>query len=269
MKQDIHSGGREILENEVYGFDGALGPDTCLGTCCAHTQCPPSITSLWIGQREFCALLDTGSQVSIISRAAWHQLTVQQQQNAYAEASGLSFLTGLSVISTNVEGIIHLPFKLAETGEEHVFPFALVGDEVIPCYLLLGLNLIRRLKMELNFDMGRFSLESGVQKYNRQLNQEMPQARLCEREHEGQQMPQDYALPAGIQDYFQFSTLLQTVQREIVNLQTNNFTMRLIQEYVLEKVDQKYWTKRCLLPFKRHTMAHIGRHKLIHHIKQH
>ena len=97
---------------------------------------------------EYCCLLDTGAQVSLVSERVIRELN---QSNEKIEIKGSNnTLVGIGEDRQKVNGHVHLQLNVKGYQSEYI-PFAIVSESAIPCCFLLGANFIKANGIELDF----------------------------------------------------------------------------------------------------------------------
>jgi hypothetical protein len=92
---------------------------------------------------NYCALVDTGAQVSLISENAWDMLKVDQGHLVLEDASG-NILTGIDQGVTEVLGIVRLDLKILGVELQSEVPMAVVTGDCLPSCFLLGANFLTK-----------------------------------------------------------------------------------------------------------------------------
>ena len=252
---------------------------------------------LHIGQLTYCALLDTGAQVSVIGESAWQQ--IKQCKSSFRElehADHNSRLEGIGQQSSPIIDIVEITFSIAHAGPPITAPFAIVSDAALPCCVLLGLNVIEQVQTIVNFSDSTMSLiidnETYVHSINLKNTSLISSVATCELS--------DYT-----HDDSSLGCSVLLTDEFIYQLQEGSFALCKLKGLLVEKVSSKRWTHNCLKRFKAHEsslrvaynmlvydtgsrsvpvvpflflvelalkihskMAHIGRHKLIYTLRQ-
>lgn len=284
-------------EDECVSDDSNLEHSECEVACCTHVGDVPVGTSVVIGQRTFCSFADTGAQVSLITMNVWEQLTPEQKQRAGLNTANKPVLGGLGGAMLRVHGIVVLPIRILGVDQEVSCPFALVGNDVIPCCVLLGINALIELRAEMNFHTSQFSVCLSGERYFLPMLVNFASTAL----------PGNSSACVGydIMLFPRKSDRLASLD-DINEIQESNVTMIKLRDLILANVPSTQWTNNCVQRFKRYqsrlrvclgilmydrdgesvpvvpflvmvefvlrthwSMAHIGRCKVIHLVSQH
>ena len=108
----------------------------------------PRVAVSWYGCR-LCALVDSGAELCLISESALERMNVAKEVEI--KKSGTCQLHGFSGKTHVVKETATLKVKLGAFNMEEGHDFAVVPDEVFPHCLLIGLDLLMRLKARLDF----------------------------------------------------------------------------------------------------------------------
>jgi len=117
---------------------------------CMHASVPITSGVLTCGGEQFCYLMDTGAQVSLVGRTVYESLL---NTLASIEISECSYeLIGIGQGNSSVLGTVMLSVQIDCITKE--FCFGVVEDSCIPCCFVLGANFIVDGKLELDFGAG-------------------------------------------------------------------------------------------------------------------
>ena len=120
---------------------------------CGHK--PSAVhTSISVGSKSFCAILDTGAQVSLISDEALRQL--EEEATEIPESFKLRSLASDKV---ETHGSVSFAWKLAGFPASSSVPFGRVSDGVLSACALIGANILRELGVI--FDFGKEQITFG------------------------------------------------------------------------------------------------------------
>ena len=104
-----------------------------------------------IGNHACCAIIDTGAQISLISDTMLQRLTEEDRTNI-SVTEGSVRLRSLGSNSLSTTEVVHCKWSLAGVLTESEIPFGRVKKGVINSCILLGANMIKALKLKINFE---------------------------------------------------------------------------------------------------------------------
>ena len=93
-----------------------------------------------VGQIKFCAMIDTGAEVSVLSQSICEKLR-EQDESLRLEASDCEHVNGINGEETGIFGILKFKFCILDV-EMRGLPFAVVSDVAMPCCAILGANFL-------------------------------------------------------------------------------------------------------------------------------
>jgi hypothetical protein len=141
----VNGGDQEYTRREVKPTS-SCEPDT--GVICCSPKCkhdPPAGVNciLEIGNRTICALIDTGSQVSLIGQGIVESLKEDNQGLEFDEVEN-NVVVGIDGTKTTLKGAVQFDCKIQGFEMTERVPFAIVKDDDMPCCCLLGANFLIR-----------------------------------------------------------------------------------------------------------------------------
>ena len=151
--KNIEENHEAIDDTEGYEEDGVrVMVLTHRALCkCIHKKEESECTSVVsVGNSKFCALLDTGAQVSLITENVFKQLKQENPELPFDELD--ETLVGVGNQKNKVIGITELKLKILNSEVESTVPFAIVKTECLPWCALLGLNFLKINKVILDFE---------------------------------------------------------------------------------------------------------------------
>ena len=104
------------------------------------TQCDPSDhprIDVQIGEKQFCAILDLGAEVSLVRQSVVDKLSDETKENY--EKTTIEAI-GLTGDSGNIEGCIDLHIRLPAGMGDVKYTFGVVNDQLIPNCMLFGID---------------------------------------------------------------------------------------------------------------------------------
>ena len=106
---------------------------------CSHDICDIGCVAT-IGQVKFCAMVDSGAEVSVLSESVCRRL--QEQDNSIEiEECDCNVIRGINGEETVVIGMVKLKLEMMERELEEL-PLAVMPDVVMPCCAILGANFL-------------------------------------------------------------------------------------------------------------------------------
>lgn len=98
-----------------------------------------------------CALIDTGSQVCIITDKMF-TLIKENNPNISLRNAYNHRVAGINSNETRIIGVVDLEPCLSDQRVLHSIPFAVVKEIDLPCCCILGVNFLSRAKITVDFD---------------------------------------------------------------------------------------------------------------------
>ena len=103
-----------------------------------------------VGESKFCALLDTGAQVSLITEEVWNHLKENNKDLKFDIVD--ETLVGVGNQTNKIIGVTELKLKILNIEVDKAVPFAIVRTESLPWCALLGLNFLKSNHIILDFE---------------------------------------------------------------------------------------------------------------------
>ena len=126
--------------------------------CCAPSSHPRVAVS--IGSLEFCAIVDSGSEISLIRKSIVG--LCKQESDLLIKQNEVVQIEGFTGVSRLTEGTVRLILELGDTVETRAHNFAVVPDEIIPNCCLLGMDFILRNNLSIDCAAGLCLLNGNV-----------------------------------------------------------------------------------------------------------
>ena len=117
---------------------------------CLHMEDMPNNYVISVGNVNFCGLIDTGAQASLITESVWNKCKANNP-TLVLEQPFNEVLEGIGEFNTGILGIVNLKVNLLEISLDKEMPFAVVKDNYLPCCSILGANFIKENKIVLDF----------------------------------------------------------------------------------------------------------------------
>jgi hypothetical protein len=293
----VRSDSGDFDDSDLEVDDGVLLANfQWLQVSCSCARFVRSTTTVQLNGTTYCALLDTGAQVSLIREDVWLALPTSIKETSRIITEEPVRLHGVGGGSASVVEIVSLPIGLVGLASGRSFPFAVVRQDSLPFCFLLGANFIKVHDLSVDFQRKSFKFTVdgvtlvyplGSESRNRQDVQFCFEHIVC---------------PADAHDVFPLYLDID----DMGALQVRNHAIRLLRRMVTDEVDTHQWKQRCLQQFKRYSdklkvtndllwfsrdrlsvpvitynflvevvitvhwnMSHIGRHKLIEIVSKH
>ena len=204
-----------------------------------HSSSTAVKTVVYIDGNAYCAVIDTGAQVSVISDFVYESLS----STDYVAASGGIEIVGIGA-SARALGIVELDFGLAAPGNKVSGTFAVMNGALMPFCIIIGADLIRPLDLQLNFRKFSYQFTLGESTHTHSFlssgDTHASCSALC--------LTQDaVVINNGVESHL--ANLLSELQVKIV--QRNNLAIRKLYQHVLHKDPPKEWKSPGLHSFKR------------------
>ena len=283
-------------------LDGILARYQLLRLSCSLEHTPTrTSTCITVGGENFCALIDTGAQISLVSELVWDGFSevVKELANFQSEIVQIRCI-GSEGAAT--KGTVELRFKLMDSGPEHSAPFAIVKNGAMPFCFLLGANLVQQLCLKLDFASGQLSAGEATT----QLIFPLADSTSVDSTHIQLCLSQSLVVPEAEPEltpdelsFLQRCPLLSLSQVRLV--QQRQHVTKMLYTRIEKNIEPNLWKARSLQVFKRYAsklsissgilwfnsldgprmvipflflvelalqihwqMSHVGRNKLIH-----
>ena len=133
---------------------------------CRHNKAGDGCTVVAsVGNTKFCALIDTGAQVNLISEEVWSEIRKENLdiQLDYDQAK----LTGIGNKRVPMLGIVDLKLSILGITTDEKCPFAVVKSDYLPMCGIVGANFIVQNQMVIDFneDILHYQNSSGEELY--------------------------------------------------------------------------------------------------------
>ena len=200
---------------------------------CDH-EVASNVTEVEYNGKKLCALIDSGSQVSLIGDETWRKVskgweTVEMEN---------TMLCGMSGESRGCLGMVNLSLK---AGNEDCaeFSFAIVKEDLLPCCVLLGINFLCKQSCVMDFhksniQIGNVNLPVSMNLY---VNADSPfklgSIEIVEDDD-------------GVRRRFEFLI----PDEELVLMQKHDHCINMLRNKVCKEVPYRFW-KGALSQFKR------------------
>lgn len=266
---------------------------------CMHNNEQGSGPIVHIDEMKSCSLLDTGAPISIITNDIVKILLEKKSPEIKFVPCDVTQIMGIGRNAVPVLGIATLDFSLSGVDNKVTGVFAVVPSGMVPCCVILGLNLIEQLKMEINFETMNVTVNNNSERYI------FPICLNAAWITESGSLDEACSFTCQLPGTTTTPTSVLLTDQFVQQLQEANFVTKRLKNHILERDHTEVWRNNCLQRFKRYSnvlkvcldilyyegdckllpvvpftflveiiltvhwhMAHIGRHKLVHAIQQ-
>ena len=209
--------------------------------CIAITGVPE--VAITLEGLTFCALVDTGAQVSLVSEYVWDQLSEKGKREAGYMAASLP-IRNFGESGVVVRAIVCLDVVIGGAQICKV-PFGLVAAGSVPFCFILGLSFIQAQSLTVNFGNGLGTLNCDSERVSF-THTGLP--------HRSASYVYALCLSQNIEEYPDVRDLPRPGMlsyQQIRDLQ-GEFTMKCLSSKILGCVPPETWSLRCLRCFVRH-----------------
>ena len=149
--QDVNLSFDSHAEDEIEPKISLCPHDSLLGLCCF----------LEIGSVKFCAIIDLGSQVSLISSDIVRRL-LADDVSLDLDAPVQKQIIAIDGSKCSMDSVIKFSCSIMGNSMVEAVPFGVVEANDIPCCCVLGMNFIERNKVKVSFGASRLELCDGA-----------------------------------------------------------------------------------------------------------
>ena len=207
------------------------------------------VISVWVvaSEQSHCALIDTGSQISIIRQSVWDNLPENYKQNHILKTDCNTMIKGFGTKTTTIRFIGQINLIFDERIVVTDIPVAVVPNEVLPVCILLGLNFV--IANNIVFDYCRSGIYINYKVFipminvdSSDTNDQVCHVNVCETE-----LTNDI-IEIIDGDLYESSLSILT-RAQILDLQKQDYTMRQVRRWLIKTGTQK---NKCLKRYMRH-----------------
>lgn len=113
-----------------------------------------------VGEETFCAIIDTGVQVSLVTEYV-SKLLKSKDDNLVLHDAGSKVLTGIDNSETALLGLVEVKLMLLNAPVKSAIPFAMIKTGDIPCCCILEANFLSINEFTIDFTLGIISNSVG------------------------------------------------------------------------------------------------------------
>lgn len=244
----------------VCGIDGEddveLVACNSLELCCNHVSFLPAGCFVNTSGVKFCALVDTGAQVSLLREGVFEQLKQQCGGLNRSDLSG-KFIAGIDGSKTEALGYVILSINFDENTSRCPMPFVIVADNVMPCCAILGANFLIANQITLNFKEFSMSMPSPSGETDVFVNLQGANfvessdnhVALCMSELSMSDASDSSSTDSDSDAGHNFSFLSRS---QTIDLQNDDDAICLLKQNLVESVEVKFWREENIQPFKHY-----------------
>ena len=225
------------LQVMVQGYN-----DKCI---CKHKETENFCTfSSSIEGYNFCSLIDTGAEVSLISEELWVKIKSENRELILKDEGGN--LVGVGNQKVNVLGVVELNLKMLDVSFDKAVPFAVIQTDLMLHCCILRANFIVKNDMIIDFD----------------------QQLLYYQNSQGEELfyPIDSKKGGNIAYFFGsivtnskidssaevIPEVKYVLNNDVKDIQNNDFAVRSLIDLIERNVEPKYWKNHSLDQYKRY-----------------
>lgn len=219
---------------------------------CSHSISLSSKCVASVDGVEFCAILDTGAQVSLIAEDVWNKIKCRDG-SLQLEDSGTRSLCGLSGSKTKVKGVVNLKITIKGIRTEETLPFAVVPSDELPCCCLLGANFLSKNGITISLD------SQGIHMADKDSNRATQYLQGKQDRTNRHQLDVISYLTSVTVDSSENDesdravTVRFTLDRERLEyFQNSDFAIRNLRTKIKNGTPTGLWRNRCLMQFRRY-----------------
>ena len=117
---------------------------------CDHARLPSASCVIELFSYKFCALLDTGAQISLISSKVFHLIKGRNPNLQLIDVTNQT-IGGINNSETSIIGVINLKPTIFDLPLTQETPFAVVKAVDLPCCCILGANFLSQCDVIVDF----------------------------------------------------------------------------------------------------------------------
>ena len=206
-----------------------------------------------VGDIEFCCLIDTGAEVSLLSEDVWLKI---KEISGITSKLDTGVVTGIGDQKVKLKGIIEVEFKFLGITANQV-PFGVVDSKLMPNCCLLGANFLAANSLILDYNQDLLWFQNEQEEIFHTLNssdQTAEQGLTVMTPTSG-----DKLLPVDSRETMTDETEIDSsypklkyiFNQSIIDIQDSDHAVSCLKEKVIKGVHSKYSTAIYLQKFKR------------------
>ena len=146
----------DVLEPHEYNIDMSVLSNSNVKQClysnrktCSHAQSQEPVIGIYINELLFCAILDSGSEISLISRGVINSINSDGTYCAIIN-DHVCDMVGLTGHKTSINESVLLDINVGERKYSH--KFSIVSDDVVPYCMLIGKDFLDKFNISVDFN---------------------------------------------------------------------------------------------------------------------
>jgi len=238
----------------------------CVAQHCGHAPMSSLSCSAQFGSVEFCTLLDSGAEVSLIDEETFNRLRRESDTVKLRDTEG-RVIKGIDRTSTTVIGITELKLSVLDIQMECSTTFAVIEKEKMPCCCLLGADFMRDNDVTIDFTKGFIYGNCRSRKWCYPIKQRESVDNLdgwesslvfsVTQSGSGDDIA-DNSEAEEVEDGDEEVNVPKNVKFALANsdlraIQDADFALRQVKRLVRDNVPTSSWNRNCLSQFKRHS----------------
>jgi hypothetical protein len=153
---ELTTSGEVLSESWEDGLDVAEEPKLGLLDC-QHASCDQPRIKIKLGKGTYCAILDTGAEISLITKSALDKenisLVLQEEKLE---------IQGITLKRESAVGCIQLEFHVDSNNDKYQGEFAVLASDALPCCMLLGIDFLTKYGANIEFNHKLCKLSTGA-----------------------------------------------------------------------------------------------------------
>ena len=207
-----------------------------------------------------CCLVDTGAKVSIISEQVWARIKGNNEELELDNAG--KTLVGIGNEKVPILGIANLKLSMLQVPFSEVIPFAVVQTSLMPYCSIIGANFISANGLLVDFSRNLLCFQS-------ECGEEV-QYEIIEYKGQDEHLVEFLGSVVASSEP-ECSDDLQVryvFQSEIPHIQSNDFALKSLMEYIDKGLKTKHWKNKVVSQFKRYAKELCVRNGVLMRVKE-
>ena len=218
-----------------------------------------------VGDVKFCALIDTGAEISIISEKVWLEIK-KRNKHLELEKCEKELLRGIGGELTEVVGIVKLKLEILEMPLNNEIPFAVVENNKLPFCGILGANFLKANNVIIDFqknmmhcqnDDGEeifYPLKPRWDKHGNQVNSNSDNKfiGLMETKLSEDQSDENSLENPESEDENNIKVKFRINDDNFLAIQRSDHAITKLKMKITNKIDQKLWSEKPLHQYRRY-----------------
>jgi len=200
-------------------------------------------------ESKFCALLDTGAQVSLMTMDVFEELKANNK-DLVMKPSENKTIKGIGGIKEQVLGCVEIGFSIKGHRMKSV-PFGIVNTKSLPMCLLIGANFLDINDLELDFEKGMIVMNTMTSKEKYLVNN------FFEDDDEYEDFDTIGFLGSILANQTTDDEEMELIPKyviptsELCAMQSGNYAIKTLRSKISKNIKPKFWNCKALDQFKR------------------